>query len=278
MTDDTAPILHSIRIKLYPNHMKSRIKGAYIARTASNRTLSIEEVCTLAKNRGGYSGRIEEMTAHVRRYFDEAAYNLCDGFAIDTGYYSIQPSIGGTFDSPNEANDRAKHPVSFTMRLHASMTSLAQYIDVVVDSIVKTQGAIHTLIDAASAEENRTLTPGGVFTVRGYKIKLAGASPEVGLYFHPAPPEEPLAPGALIDTPSPAQTVRTVASEGVKARIADNRSTQLIGIVPPLAPGRYNVTVITHYSRGSLLLKTPRPITGEFTLTVSSEGVSSAKP
>ena len=81
-------ILHHIRIKLYPNHMPGRIKGAYIARTASESTLSIEDVCAMAKRRGGFTGNPQEMAAHVRRYFDEAAYNLCDGFAIDNGYYS----------------------------------------------------------------------------------------------------------------------------------------------------------------------------------------------
>jgi hypothetical protein len=87
-------VLHRIRVKLYPNYLPG-IQGAYIARTSNEASLTVEQVCAALKNRGGFTGSYDDLVDHVRQYFDEAAYQLCDGFAVNTGYYSIHPNVGG---------------------------------------------------------------------------------------------------------------------------------------------------------------------------------------
>ena len=87
-------VLHKIRVKLYPNYLPNT-EGAYIARTASEALLSIEDVCAALKNRGGFMGSYENLVGNVKLYFDETAYQLCDGYAVDNGYYSVHPIIGG---------------------------------------------------------------------------------------------------------------------------------------------------------------------------------------
>ena len=65
----------------------------YAARTDNDKTLSVEEVCTIMKTRSGFSGKYEDLLEYVHQYYDEVAYQLCDGNAVTNGYYCIHPNI-----------------------------------------------------------------------------------------------------------------------------------------------------------------------------------------
>jgi hypothetical protein len=84
-------VLYRIRVKLYPNYL-THGEGAYLARTNNEAPLSIEEICAVLKNRGGFTGNYDDLVEHVKQFLDEAAYQLCDGFAVNTGYFSITPT------------------------------------------------------------------------------------------------------------------------------------------------------------------------------------------
>jgi hypothetical protein len=86
-------VLHQIRVKLYPSYLNT-VQGEYIARTNSEATLTIEEICAALKNRGGYTGNYNDLVEHVKQFFDELAYQLCDGFTVNTGYFSIHHECG----------------------------------------------------------------------------------------------------------------------------------------------------------------------------------------
>jgi hypothetical protein len=88
-------VLHKIKVKLYPNYLPG-VEGQYIAKTNSEASLSIEQVCAALKNRGGFTGRYDELVDCVQEFFDEAAYQLADGFAVSMKYFSIHPNVGGT--------------------------------------------------------------------------------------------------------------------------------------------------------------------------------------
>jgi hypothetical protein len=108
-------VLHRIRVQLYPNYLHN-VEGAYLAHTVNEAGLSVGEVCAALKNRGGFTGNYDDLAEHVKQYFGEAAYQLRDGFAVDTGCYSIHPNVGGTFDKITEGHDAKKHPVTFRFR------------------------------------------------------------------------------------------------------------------------------------------------------------------
>jgi hypothetical protein len=71
------------------------VEGAYIARAGDEASLFMEQVCAALKNRGGFAGSYQDLVEDVRRFFDEAAYQLCDGFSASLGYFSLHPRIGG---------------------------------------------------------------------------------------------------------------------------------------------------------------------------------------
>jgi hypothetical protein len=237
--DDVTEVLHRIRVKLYPNYLSS-IEGAYIARTDNEAVLTIEEICAALKNRGGFSGNYGDLVEYVRQFFHEAAYQLCDGFAVDTGYYSIHPNVGGTFDKTTEGHDAHKHPVTFRFRARAPLRARAENIKVEVEGLADVTGYMDEFVDVETEAVNETLTPGGQFSIAGHKLKIAGADSEVGVYF---------------------------VSEGdsslrvkVGGHPAENTASKLIGVIPGLTAGTWLVEIKTQYSSGSSLLKEPRTI------------------
>jgi len=104
--------MHKMRSKLYPNYLPGG-EGTYIARTANEAAVTIEDICAAMKNRGGYDGSYEDALQTVKHFYMEMMYQLCDGFSVNTGYFTIHPNIGGTFQSDKEMHDHNKHPVTF---------------------------------------------------------------------------------------------------------------------------------------------------------------------
>jgi hypothetical protein len=115
---------------------------------------------------------------YVRQFFDEAAYQLCDGFSVNTGYYSLHPRIGGTWQNELEHYDPAKHPVRFSFRALKPLRDLAGHIEVLIEGAAETAGFIAEITDVTTEAVNETLTPGGMFALAGHKIKVAGENPD----------------------------------------------------------------------------------------------------
>ncbi|MDR2793070.1 MAG: DUF4469 domain-containing protein [Treponema sp.] len=237
--DPVNETLHRIRVRLVPNNLIG-VEGAYIAFTINEACLGIEDVCASLKNRGGFTGNYDDLVEYVKQFFNEAAYLLCDGFAVNTGYFSIHPNVGGGFDNVTEGHDRRKHPVTFRFRTRAPLRALTGHIAVEVEGIADVQGYIDKVADVNTGAVNETLTPGGLFSISGHKIKVAGDKPDVGVYFVPA-----------------ADAVQKVKVTG---NLAENTASKLIGVIPALTVGTWTVEIKTQYSRGGTFLKEPRTV------------------
>jgi len=243
--NEVKEVLHKIRVKLYPNHLPNA-EGTYIARTSSEATLNIDQVCAALKNRGGFTGSFDTLIENVRQYFDEAAYQLCDGFAVNTGYYSIHPNVGGTFSTPNEDYDPEKHPISFRFRTRLALRRLIENIGIEVEGVADTMGFIDEFTDIETESVNETATPGGQFIITGQKIKTAGDNTAVGVYF-----------------------VNTQGTEiKVTKRLAENVPTKVIGIVPPLTSGVWKIAIKTQYTHGNTISKDLKLIESGFTIQI----------
>ena len=90
-------VLHKIHVRLYPSNLP-QAHGALFARTDSEAVLSVEDVAKELKTRGGFTGNYQDLIAHSRQFLDEMIYQLCDGFAVNLGYFSIHPVVGGFFE------------------------------------------------------------------------------------------------------------------------------------------------------------------------------------
>jgi len=244
--------LHRIHVKLYPNYLPN-VEGVYIARTSSDASLNIEKVCAALKNRGGYGGDYEDLVEGVKQFFDEMAYQLCDGFSVNTGYFSVHPNVGGTFNSVNDIHDHKKHPVTFRYHTNLKLRKLIELTNVVIDGISDGSGWIDEFLDTEAEAVNTIFTTGDHFILHGHKIKVAGDDPGVGVYFVPAR--------------HPDEAVKVT-------RIVENNPSKIIGVIPETEYSEYRVEVRTQFAgSGSISLKTIRAITSSFILEKAEPSV-----
>ena len=81
-------ILHKIKAYLYENLLTKDNPNDYIARTVSERSLSVKQICEAAVNRGGADVSAPAMEHATELFLKEMAYQLCDGYSINTGYFT----------------------------------------------------------------------------------------------------------------------------------------------------------------------------------------------
>jgi hypothetical protein len=241
---DVKDVLHRIRVRLYRSNLP-RAQGAYYARPANEAALSVEKVAAALKNRGGFTGSYSDLVQHVRLFFEEMAYQLCDGYAVNTGWFLIQPVIGGLFESPEDGFDPKKHRVSFRYRTSSRLRRLSENVEIEIEGAAE-GGWIEFFTDIDSGSVNQTVTPEGLFSAQGRKIKVTGNSPDCGVWF--------------VSKADPSRRYK------VARALADNKSARITGLVPALPAGEYGVEIVTCYTVGGIDLKEPKTVTSGFTV------------
>jgi hypothetical protein len=242
-------VLHRVRAKLYPSYLPDA-EGKYIARTDDEASLGIEAVCAALKNRGGFTGNYDELVAHVRQFYGELVYQLCDGFSVNTGFYSIRLKLGGTWASANEPFDPEKHPIGITFRFHNALREAIKHIAIDIEGIAPMAAWIAEVTDAETGTVNETLTPNEDFIITGRHIKITKDETGCGLFL-----VGPITSGGT-------------ATETEIPKYTENTASKVIARMPAAAaPGEYKLVIKTKYS-GHVLLKEIRTVESA-TLTVS---------
>ena len=239
---------HRIRVKLCPNYFPHP-EGMYIARTSPEAALNIEKVCAALMENGRFTGSYDELVGYVNAFFAETAFQLCEGFSVNTGYFSIHPDVGGVFNSVNDVYDPRKHPVNFRFRAGAGLRRLVEHVEIEIEGLADTAGYIDEFLDTGTDTVNDVITGGELFVISGHKIKVAGDDPDCGVYF---------------------ESVRNSGEKAkVMGRLAENSSSRIIGVVPALEASRsYRAVVITQFAgSGGKMLSKPRIMTSGFELT-----------
>lgn len=222
------------------------MEGAYIARTNNNRILTEEDICTIMKTRLEIPIRFEDLLNCIRQYNEETAYQICDGFAVTNGFYTVYPNIGGSFNGVNEAHDHDKHKVTFRFSPRARLRRLARSITVDILGVADTNGYIDTVTDYDEDAVNSIYVPGNQLAIHGSKIRVEGSDPGIGVF--------------LVPVANPAGAVKIT-------RIAINNPAMITGIFPSTGSQFNRIEVRTQYAgSGSIQLKVPRIITSSFVL------------
>ncbi|MDP9957890.1 hypothetical protein J2X97_003564 [Epilithonimonas hungarica] len=79
-------VLHKIKAYLYESLLTKDNPNDYIARTVSERSLNVKQICEAAVNRGGADVSAAAMEHATTLFLKEMAYQLCDGYSVNTGY------------------------------------------------------------------------------------------------------------------------------------------------------------------------------------------------
>ena len=241
-------ILHKIKAYLYDNVLTKDNPNDFIARTVSERSLNVKQICEAAVNRGGSDVSAPSMQHATELFLKEMAYQLCDGFSVNTGYFTASTLIRGVFDSPTETFNATKHTILFQFNQGEKLRAEIPTIEVDILGIADASAAILQVTDVKSGSVNDLLTPNRNLKIAGNKIKIAGENTANGVYF--------------VETTTQTRTV-VEASDMVT-----NNPSELIIVIPELAVGTYTLEVVTQFSSGSLLLKEPRTAVLDKILTV----------
>lgn len=241
-----ATILHRIKAYLYDN-LLTEDPNDFSARVISERSLTIKQICELAVARGGADVSAASMQHATELFLKEMAYNLCDGYSVNTGYFTATPLIKGVFTNPVENFNPEKHSVLFQFNQGETLRKELPSIEVDILGVADTGLQILQVTDVKSGTVNDLLTPDRNLKIIGSKIKIAGEHPDNGICFVN-------------------QTTQERFPVDASDRVVNNPS-EVIVVIPALPAGSYLMEVTTQFSTGHLL-KDPRTVIFEKILTV----------
>ncbi|SDI02564.1 protein of unknown function [Chryseobacterium taeanense] len=242
-----ANILHRIKAYLYDNTLTKDNPNDFTARTVSERSLNVQQICQAAVSRGGADISASSMEHATELFLKEMAYQLCDGFSVNTGYFTASTTIRGVFDSPSETFNKDKHSIIFQFNQGEKLRAEIPNIEVNILGVAESSAVILQVTDVKSGSVNDLLTPGRNLKIVGSKIKVTGDDSSVGIYF--------------VDATTQART-KVDSSD-----IVTNNPSEIILVIPELAAGTYNLEIVTQFTDSSML-KQPRTALLDKPLTV----------
>ena len=238
---------HTIKAYLYDN-LLTPDPNDFTARVSSERSLSVADICHSAATRGGADVSDSAMSHAVDLFLKEMAYRLCDGFAVNTGYFTAMPVVRGVFLNPNETFDPQRHTLQFQFTQGELMRREIEDVEVKIMGVAETGLYIGQVEDMKSRTVNEVLTPGFNLRVTGTKLRVVGDKPGVGIFFR--------------------ETATNTATKVDEGDIVVNNPSELMIIIPALPAGTYQLEVTTQYSTGNKLLKEVRSAVFDRPLTV----------
>lgn len=238
--------MHRIKAILFLNWL-TEDPNDYAARVVTERSLNVSDICNAAVGRGGAPTTAEAMEHNVNLFLKEMAYQLCDGYAVNTGYFTAGTLIKGVFNSPTETFDPAKHSIIFQFNQGEILRRELANVEVEITGVGDSSITVAQVVDVKTGSVNDLLTPNRNLKIKGYKLKLAGDNAAVGVFFV---------------NQTTGERTKVAADE-----IVTNNPSELVIITPALATGTYTLEVVSQYG-GNVLLKEPRTASFDKTLTV----------
>jgi hypothetical protein len=243
-------VLHRIKAYLYDNALTKEDVNDYVARVSSEHSLSVQQIAETATSRGGADISATAMEHAVNLWLKEMAYQLCDGFSVNTGWFTAAVHIKGVFDSPMEHFNPEKHHVLFEFQQGAELRKELPSVTVDILGVADSGIVIAQVVDMKTGSVNDVLTPGRNLKITGQKIKVTGTKPGVGILFR------------SMDDP---EATYPVAPD----EIVINNPSELMIVIPELIADTYKLEITTQFSNNKVqLLKAPRTAVFDKILTV----------
>ncbi len=236
-----------MKVQLYDNKLTVDKLNDLVARVLNERTATVHDICREAVNRGGADMSAAAIEHGTNLFLQEMAYQLCNGYSVNTGWFTASAHIRGTFDDPKETFDPAKHTISFDFQQGALLRAEAVNIDVAVLGVADSGLEVSRVLDVKSGSINNRVTQNYNLRISGQKLKIAGTHPDVGVWF-------------VQDNGNALKVDPT--------DLVTNNPSELVIVVPTMLPGEYKLKVVTQFSGSSTPLKTPRSFTFDKLLTV----------
>ena len=241
--------LHRIKAYLYDNVL-TEDPNDFMARVQSERSLNIKDICKSATTRGGADISAAAMEHAVNLWLKEMAYNLCDGFSVNTGWFTASANIKGVFNSPTEKFNPKKHSILFVFNQGSQLRKEIETVTVDIVGVADLGLFIGQVTDVKTGSVNDLITTNRNLRITGGKLKIAGDNPANGVYF-------------INQTTQ--QRTKVEASD-----IVTNMPSEVMVVIPDLLVGTYQLELTTQYGGNSKnFLKEPRTAVFDKILTVA---------
>lgn len=225
---------------LTDNTVTGENKGDKILVLENAGSLTLDDV--LGEMKKEDTGLRKETLAHaVGLYHRTLAELVLNGYSVNTGLFRIVPQFKGLVE------DGVWNPETNSIYI------LMQQDKVLRDAIAQTsvkilgkKGSTAYIVgsqDTVTRATDGSVTPGRTFRVKGKNIKVVGTDETVGIYI--------------------------IASDGHKTklemdRVVTNNPSEVVVLLPAdLQEGNYELQIVTQFTGGNWLLKTPRTVTKE---------------
>ena len=213
----------------------------------TNITVDVADICKSAVSCAKAPTTVEAMEHNVGLFMKEMSYLMLDGYSVNTGYFTANVQIRGTFGNKDEKFDPNKHSILFRFNQGILLRKEIPNVKVNVTGIADTGIDISHVVDSKTGSVNDLLTPGGTLKIRGGKLKIVGDNPLVGVFF---------------------ENETANLTQVPEIDIIVNNPAELIVQIPALTAGTYKLVIRNQFAMGKLL-KEPRATVFDKILTVA---------
>ena len=218
----------------------------FSAQTYSMGSLDREAIITRILQKGALLTRTDILA--VLNAFEETITDaLLTGYVVNLPLFNTSFSISGVFESAMDSFDGNRHKLNINLTKGALLRNAEKSVKLEKTAARAPQPTIQEVIDSISGVVNERLTASGVVELRGYNLRIEGDDPTCGLWF-----------------------VSDNGSETKAAVILENKPSRIMAMIPALAPGNWQVKVVTQFTGSSKTLKTPKMMIYPKNLTVEN--------
>jgi hypothetical protein len=192
---------------------------------------SQEDVIDLMIGRGSTVTKAEALSV-LEEYASAIVQLLKEGYSINTPIFNLSPSIKGVFTSADQSFTPSVHSVKINIAPGARLREVGPMVSVEKVKGASPQPTPEYLDDLGSGTRNEMLTVGNIAQLKGSRLKFDETDPAQGIF--------------LIDASRGETQVKTIAR---------NKPAQVDFLVPPLAPGEYQLEVRAMIYKGKEIKK-----------------------
>lgn len=237
----------SVIVELYDLPLTKRKDDRY-GRVVTSRSLTEDDLIAIAVSRRTDLSATS-LKASMSILGEIAIEQIANGASVSFGPGYFNLGVNGVFVGNDARWDCSKHSLSVRVTPSAKLRDAVKTSKVDVRGMAASGVVINTVTDVATGEVNSRLTPGGGVKLTGSKIKIEGDNIKVGI------------------TLTNQATSEVIAVPGTSLLLND--PSKITFIVPAtLVNGDYKLSITTHYSSPSHILKEARTFCFDYILNV----------
>jgi hypothetical protein len=237
----------SIIVELYDLPLTGRKDDRY-GRVVTTRSLTEDDLISIAVSRRTDLSATS-LKASMSILGEIAIEQIANGASVSFGLGYFNLGVNGVFIGNDARWDSAIHSLSVRVAPKAELRNAVKASKVDVRGMAASGSVINTVTDVTTGEVNCRLTPGGGVKLTGTKIKIDGDELKVGI---------------TLTNKATSEVIKVPATS-----LLLNDPSKITFIVPAtLVNGDYKLSITTHYSSPSHILREARTFSSDYILNV----------